>query len=414
MLQPIPVEALYPKRLDFNPRQEEPQQTLGNGRKPALERQTSKDTVLSTGSENSAPQTDLCYQEIVGQLERLVEDIDATQYGNHYSCAEIEATLLKRMKYKEERMMRSFLTDSGDSAVATVIRDRYRHLSLVIRAEVFDWVIQCAENLCITRGTVFLTFHLIDLFLLKWSVGAAQIRSKEFHLLGLTALYLATKYKEVEHHKPEVFVHCSDGLFSVQDMVECEKVILSTVGYEALTSVTPFDFALFYLESALPKVAESKRDAENWCLNDIKHYSNHSPSYSASAAYAHLLDSIVVILQALYFDVQFLKFRRSEVALLAVSYVLKRYFQVGCQDSQFKRTRRSLCEVNKLEADILNQLVDPTLKLAMKQYLQLGRTLKPKRHKRLVKLARHFAPEDLYLFQKHHDCILDCFCALAD
>ncbi|CAN8323527.1 unnamed protein product [Cochlearia groenlandica] len=78
--------------------------------------------------------------------------------------------------------------------------------------------------------TLYLTVNLIDRFLSKQAVVG-----KKFQLVGLVALLLACKYKEVYVPIVDDLVVISDKAYTRIDVLEMEKIMLSTLQFTIIT-----------------------------------------------------------------------------------------------------------------------------------------------------------------------------------
>lgn len=69
-----------------------------------------------------------------------------------------------------------------------------------------------------------LCVHLVD-YVLIFSGGT--INRSNFQLLGITALFVASKYNEVQTMEADRYVQMCDGLYGLQQMLDMESTILN-------------------------------------------------------------------------------------------------------------------------------------------------------------------------------------------
>ena len=81
--------------------------------------------------------------------------------------------------------------------------------------------------------TLFLTVNLIDRYLEK-----EQINRKKLQLVGVTAMFIASKYEEI--YAPEVkdFAYVTDSAYTKQEILAMEGKMLIALGFE-ITSTSP-------------------------------------------------------------------------------------------------------------------------------------------------------------------------------
>jgi hypothetical protein len=83
-------------------------------------------------------------------------------------------------------------------------------------------------------GDMFLTTNLIDRYLCVQSVSP-----KNLQLVGVTAMLLTVKYKEIWAPKVNDFVHISDNAYSREEVLTMEKNMLNTLKFN-LKVPTPY------------------------------------------------------------------------------------------------------------------------------------------------------------------------------
>ncbi|KAL7577295.1 hypothetical protein ACA910_002038 [Epithemia clementina (nom. ined.)] len=142
------------------------------------------------------------------------------------------------------------------------------------RRKICQWSYRVVDSFRLDRSTVSVAMNLLDRFLMKYNfpLGSRPVchcisckrsfDSRFFQLASMTCLYISIKVnpeveceEEVErrrHFRLAPFVDFSRGLFSQQDVLEMEKLILHTVGWRVnpptATSFVP------YLLDLLPPV----------------------------------------------------------------------------------------------------------------------------------------------------------------
>jgi cyclin B len=113
-----------------------------------------------------------------------------------------------------------------------------------MRAILIDWLIEVHDKFELMNETLFLTVNLIDRFLSKQAVAR-----KKLQLVGLVALLLACKYEEVSVPIVEDLVVISDKAYTRTDVLEMEKIMLSTLQFN-MSLPTQYPFLKRFLKAA--------------------------------------------------------------------------------------------------------------------------------------------------------------------
>ena len=93
-----------------------------------------------------------------------------------------------------------------------------------MRAVLIDWLIDVHLKFKLWGETLYLTVNIIDRFLEK-----VKINRKKLQLVGVTAMFIASKYEEI--YAPEVkdFAYVTDSAFNKQDILSMEGDILKAL-----------------------------------------------------------------------------------------------------------------------------------------------------------------------------------------
>ena len=105
-----------------------------------------------------------------------------------------------------------------------------------MRAILMDWLIEVHSKFRLLPETLFITINMIDRFLSKRVVSLIKLQ-----LVGLTALFIASKYEEVICPSVAHFLHMSDGGYGIDEFLRAEKYMLSTIGFD-LSYPNPLNF----------------------------------------------------------------------------------------------------------------------------------------------------------------------------
>lgn len=117
-----------------------------------------------------------------------------------------------------------------------------------MRAILVDWIIEVHLKFKLLPETLFITINLIDRYLSKTSICRNNLQ-----LVGVTCMFIASKYEDI--YPPPVidFVYITDNAYSTAQIFEMEYSVLSTLNF-SVTSCSAYRFLeRFYQVS--PKIS---------------------------------------------------------------------------------------------------------------------------------------------------------------
>jgi hypothetical protein len=104
------------------------------------------------------------------------------------------------------------------------------------RGILVDWLIEVHTRFHLLPETLFLCVNIIDRFLSEKVVQLDRLQ-----LVGITAMFVASKYEEVLSPHVENFKRIADDGFSEAEILSAERFILTTLGYD-LSYPNPMNF----------------------------------------------------------------------------------------------------------------------------------------------------------------------------
>lgn len=148
-----------------------------------------------------------------------------------------------------------------------------------MRAILVDWLVDVHYKYGFVPETLFLTINLMDRYLSK-----VVISRTFFQLVGITSLFIASKYEEVYVPDIKDFAKVTENAFSVKQILEMEGDILSTLQFD-LTYTSPYIFLERY--GKLCNFDEKSKYIAEYLLElSLLHYKmvKYPPSLLASSA----------------------------------------------------------------------------------------------------------------------------------
>ncbi|PHH91559.1 hypothetical protein CDD83_11210 [Cordyceps sp. RAO-2017] len=104
------------------------------------------------------------------------------------------------------------------------------------RGILIDWLIEVHTRFHLLPETLFLAVNIIDRFLSEKVVQLDRLQ-----LVGITAMFIASKYEEVLSPHVENFKRITDNGFSEAEILSAERFVLSTLNYD-LSYPNPMNF----------------------------------------------------------------------------------------------------------------------------------------------------------------------------
>jgi hypothetical protein len=109
-----------------------------------------------------------------------------------------------------------------------------------MRAILVDWLVEVHMKLSLSHNTLFLSVQLMDIYLSK-----IQIQRNQFQLLGVTCLFIASKYEDIDPPTLQQILYICKGTYTPQQLKLLEHQILLLIDYN-LFIATPIQFLQFY------------------------------------------------------------------------------------------------------------------------------------------------------------------------
>ncbi|MEQ2194699.1 hypothetical protein XENOCAPTIV_001774 [Xenoophorus captivus] len=171
---------------------------------------------------------------------------------------------------------------------------RHPKLQPKMRAILLDWLLEVSEVYSLHRQTAYLAQDYFDRFMLTQE----NVDKDYLQLIGITALFIASKIEEIYPPKIYEFAYVTDGACDMWDIQRTELLILTALDWN-LCPETPISWLKLYVQ------VEAQKDGENFlepqfsqetyiqitqlldlCMMDISSL-DYSYSVLAAAAFCH-------------------------------------------------------------------------------------------------------------------------------
>nr|XP_046255526.1 G1/S-specific cyclin-E2 isoform X2 [Scatophagus argus] len=132
---------------------------------------------------------------------------------------------------------------------------RHPKLQPKMRAILLDWLLEVSEVYSLHRQTAYLAQDYFDRFMLTQE----NISKEYLQLLGITALFIASKIEEIYPPKIFEFAYVTDGACDVWDIQQTELLVLKALDWN-LCPETPISWLKLYAQ------VEAQKDGENFLV----------------------------------------------------------------------------------------------------------------------------------------------------
>ncbi|PQE11189.1 G2 mitotic-specific cyclin-B protein [Rutstroemia sp. NJR-2017a BVV2] len=154
-----------------------------------------------------------------------VRDLDAEDLDDPLMVAEYVVEIFEYLKKLE---------------IATKPNEQYmdhqEDLEWKMRGILVDWLIEVHTRFHLLPETLFLAVNIIDRFL-----STKVVQLDRLQLVGVTAMFIASKYEEVLSPHVANFRHVADDGFTEAEILSAERYVLSALNYD-LSYPNPMNF----------------------------------------------------------------------------------------------------------------------------------------------------------------------------
>ncbi|XP_056602037.1 G2/mitotic-specific cyclin-B1 [Triplophysa dalaica] len=198
-----------------------------------------------------------------------IKDVDADDYDNPMLCSEYVKDIYQYLRQLE---------------TAQAVKQKYlegREVTGNMRAILIDWLVQVQIKFRLLQETMYMTVAIIDRFLQE-----NLVPKKQLQLVGVTAMFIASKYEEM--YPPEIadFAFVTDRAYTTAQIRDMEMKILRVLDFNF---GRPLPLQFLRRASKIGDVTAEHHTLAKYFLEltmidyDMVHF---PPSQVASAAYA--------------------------------------------------------------------------------------------------------------------------------
>jgi G2/mitotic-specific cyclin 2 len=115
--------------------------------------------------------------------------------------------------------------------------DGQNDITWEMRQTLVDWLLQVHLRYHMLPETLWITINIIDRFLTKRVVSMAKLQ-----LVGITAIFIASKYEEILAPGVEEFVYMTQNGYTREEILKGERIILQTLDFKVSHYCSPYSW----------------------------------------------------------------------------------------------------------------------------------------------------------------------------
>ena len=164
-------------------------------------------------------------ESVAARFAEGVEDLDREDIDDPLMVAEYVVEIFDYLKKLEvaTRPNANYMDHQDD-------------LEWKMRGILVDWLIEVHTRFHLLPETLFLAVNIIDRFL-----STKVVQLDRLQLVGVTAMFIASKYEEVLSPHVANFRHVADDGFTEEEILSAERYVLSALDYD-LSYPNPMNF----------------------------------------------------------------------------------------------------------------------------------------------------------------------------
>jgi len=159
------------------------------------------------------------------ELTKEATDLDAEDMDDPLMVAEYVHEIFDYMKELEQATLPN-----------PNYMEKQTELEWKMRGILVDWLLEVHTRFRLLTETLFLAVNIIDRFL-----SCKVVQLDRLQLVGVTAMFIASKYEEVLSPHVQNFRHVADDGFTEQEILTAERFVLSALDYD-LSYPNPMNF----------------------------------------------------------------------------------------------------------------------------------------------------------------------------
>ncbi|KAH9063876.1 cyclin [Lactarius vividus] len=164
------------------------------------------------------------YQREVDEVRRRFDSEDE----------EYDATMCS--EYADEIF--EYMTDLEDAVMPTPnYMDAQNEITWGMRQTLVDWLLQVHLRYHMLPETLWIAVNIVDRFLSHRTVSLVKLQ-----LVGVTAMFIASKYEEILAPSAEEFVFMTENGYTKEEVLKGERIVLQTLEFNISHYCSPYSW----------------------------------------------------------------------------------------------------------------------------------------------------------------------------
>ncbi|KAL8961981.1 MAG: hypothetical protein Q9193_001544 [Seirophora villosa] len=201
------------------------EETPGSENEPPQQKTVITERVTGTKKEIIIEAPKEAQVEVKQAFSEAVADLDAEDVDDPLMVAEYVVEIFDYLRVLEEATMPN-----------PEYMEHQEHIEWHLRGVLVDWLIEVHTRFHLLPETIFLAVNIIDRFL-----SSRIVELEKLQLVGITAMFIASKYEEVLSPHVQNFKHVADDGFSEEEILKAERFVLAALNYD-LSYPNPMNF----------------------------------------------------------------------------------------------------------------------------------------------------------------------------
>lgn len=180
-----------------------------------------------------------------------------------------------------EDITKYHLEDEKARKPSAAYMSRQSDINSKMRAILVDWLVDVHCKYDLLPQTLHIASHLIDHYLAK----DLSVPRQKLQLVGVTALFIASKYEEIYPPEADDFVRITDNAYTREELFRMEEQVLAAISYR-VTFPTGYQFLKRFLKASRTSDDRVEHFAHYVVDRSLQEYKmiKHLPSTIAASA----------------------------------------------------------------------------------------------------------------------------------
>ncbi|KAL1306808.1 hypothetical protein AAFC00_005465 [Neodothiora populina] len=213
------------KRNTTKALKEEEEEAVSENAAPVAKRTVKEEVRVESTTPKEEVELNLPLEKTLEELAREAKDLDSEDLDDPLMVAEYVHEIFDYMKELE------ITTQPNPDYM-----DSQSELEWKMRGILVDWLLEVHTRFRLLPETLFLAVNIIDRFL-----STKVVQLDRLQLVGVTAMFIASKYEEVLSPHVQNFRHVADDGFTEQEILSAERFVLAALDYD-LSYPNPMNF----------------------------------------------------------------------------------------------------------------------------------------------------------------------------